>query len=55
MSSLMVDVLPGNAEPRDRATRIVCDLTGDSFAEAKAALETNAWVIRKAVARRGRK
>ncbi len=55
MSSLMVDVLPGNAKLRDRATRIVCELTEDSYAEAKAALEINAWVIRKAVARRGRK
>ncbi|NOS70289.1 MAG: N-acetylmuramic acid 6-phosphate etherase [Verrucomicrobia bacterium] len=55
MSNLMVDVLPGNAKLRDRAMRIVCDLTRDSYAEAKAALETNGWVIRKAVARRGRK
>jgi N-acetylmuramic acid 6-phosphate etherase len=55
MSNLMVDVLPGNAKLRDRATRIVCDLTGDSYTEAKATLETNDWVIRKAFARRGRK
>lgn len=55
MSNLMVDVLPGNSKLRDRATRIVRELTGDSYAEAGTALRAHGWVIRKAVARRDRK
>ena len=55
MSNLMVDVLPGNAKLRDRAARIVCELTGCDYVEAETALRANGWVIRKAVARRDRK
>ncbi len=50
MSNLMVDLQPTNAKLRDRATRIVQDLTGKAYAPAKRALEQNGWVIKKAAA-----
>ena len=61
-SNLMVDVAPGNAKLRERATRIVTELTGADYATARAALEQSGWVIKDAAdrvkrrgARRGRK
>jgi N-acetylmuramic acid 6-phosphate (MurNAc-6-P) etherase len=51
MSNLMVDLLPSNVKLRDRATRIVQELTGVDYAAARLALEKSGWVIKKAVAR----
>jgi N-acetylmuramic acid 6-phosphate etherase len=50
MSNLMVDLLPANVKLRDRATRIVEDLTGADYAASKSALENHRWVIKKAAA-----
>jgi N-acetylmuramic acid 6-phosphate etherase len=50
MSNLMIDLHPSNSKLRGRAIRIVRDLTGAEEAAARAALETNGWVIRQAVA-----
>jgi N-acetylmuramic acid 6-phosphate etherase len=49
MSNLMVDLNPSNTKLRDRAIRIVRDLTGAEEAAARKALETNGWIIRQAV------
>jgi N-acetylmuramic acid 6-phosphate etherase len=51
ISNLMVDLLPVNVKLRDRATRIVQELTGVSYASARLALEKSEWVIKRAVAR----
>ena len=51
MSNLMVDLLPSNVKLRDRATRIVQELTGADYAMARLALEKSGWVIKKAVAK----
>jgi N-acetylmuramic acid 6-phosphate etherase len=50
MSNLMVDLLPANAKLRDRAARIVQELTGQDYATTTSALEKNGWVIKKAAA-----
>ena len=55
IGNLMVDMQPGNAKLRDRATRIVHDLTGRDRETARKALEASDWIIKKAVARLGRK
>jgi N-acetylmuramic acid 6-phosphate etherase len=55
MSNLMVDVLPGNAKLRDRAVRIVRELTACTEAAAETALRANDWTIRKAVSSLRRK
>jgi N-acetylmuramic acid 6-phosphate etherase len=49
-SNLMVDLLPANAKLRDRAVRIVQELTGADYASAKTALTESRWVIKKAAA-----
>lgn len=49
MSNLMVDVRPANAKLRDRAVRIVCELTGADAARAQTALERSSWVVRRAI------
>jgi len=49
MSNLMIDLNPSNSKLRDRAIRIVQDLTGSDEATARQALETHGWVIRKAI------
>ena len=49
MSNLMVDVSPTNAKLRERATRIVSELTGAETARATAALRRNDWNIRETV------
>jgi N-acetylmuramic acid 6-phosphate etherase len=51
ISNLMVDLLPANAKLRDRATRIVQELTRADYPTARRALERSDWVIKKAVAR----
>ncbi len=54
-SNLMIDLKPANAKLRDRATRIVQDLTGAAYPTAERTLRHSGWVIKKAVARLGRK
>ena len=44
-SNLMVDLNPSNVKLRDRAVRIVSELTGADAARAKAALEKSGWVV----------
>jgi N-acetylmuramic acid 6-phosphate etherase len=51
VSNLMVDVVPANVKLRDRAARIVQELTGADYAAARAALEKSNWIIKTAVAR----
>jgi len=51
IGNLLVDLLPANEKLRDRAARIVQELTRVSYAIARRALERNGWVIKKAVAR----
>jgi N-acetylmuramic acid 6-phosphate etherase len=53
-SNLMIDLNPTNVKLRDRATRIVEELTGKDYAAARAALERSGWVIKKAIARLSR-
>lgn len=48
VSNLMVGVHPANEKLRDRATRILCELTGVGAAAARAALERSGWVLRTA-------
>ena len=48
VSNLMVDVNPSNVKLRDRALRILCDLTGCNRQEAKAALNHSGWIVKKA-------
>jgi N-acetylmuramic acid 6-phosphate etherase len=55
MGNLMVDLSPSNAKLRDRATRIVQELTQLDYLSARTALEQNQWAIKKAVSRPGRK
>ena len=55
VSNLMVDVVPGNAKLRDRAVRIVKELTGASYAAAEGLLQKSNWVIKKSVAGPGRR
>ena len=45
VSNLMVDVKASNTKLRDRATRIVQELTGADYARARAALEKGNWQI----------
>ena len=58
ISNLMVDLNPSNVKLRDRAMRIVRELTGADEASARAALKESGWVVKKAwqrlKARRGR-
>ena len=51
IGNLMVHLNPSNAKLRDRATRIVQELTSVNYANAREALEQSGWVINKAVAR----
>ncbi|MGI8604140.1 MAG: N-acetylmuramic acid 6-phosphate etherase [Verrucomicrobiales bacterium] len=48
IGNLMIDLNPSNVKLRDRAVRIVCDLTGADPAAARAALEKTGWVVKKA-------
>ena len=51
ISNLMVDVNPSNIKLRDRAVRIVRELTGVEADTAKTALEKTGWVVKEAVQR----
>ncbi|MBI5800677.1 MAG: N-acetylmuramic acid 6-phosphate etherase [Verrucomicrobia bacterium] len=53
ISNLMVDLNPSNAKLRDRAVRIVCELTGADYETAKAALVREGWVVTAAWKRLG--
>jgi N-acetylmuramic acid 6-phosphate (MurNAc-6-P) etherase len=55
MSNLMVDLHPSNAKLRDRAARIVEELTGADHPSALHELESCRWIVKKAVARLRRK
>ena len=55
VSNLMVDLNPANVKLRDRAIRIVCELTKATPEEARAALKRSGWVIKQAIARRARR
>jgi N-acetylmuramic acid 6-phosphate etherase len=48
ISNLMVDLNPSNVKLRDRAVRIVRELTGADEATSRAALEESGWVVKKA-------
>jgi N-acetylmuramic acid 6-phosphate etherase len=54
VSNLMVDLQPANVKLRNRATRIVQELTRADYATARGALEKTGWVIKKAIARLNR-
>ena len=49
ISNLMVDVNPSNAKLKDRAVRIVQQLTGADSDQARAALERADWVVKNAL------
>jgi N-acetylmuramic acid 6-phosphate etherase len=49
--NLMVDLNPANVKLRDRAVRIVVELTGMDYAEARATLERSGWVVKAALRR----
>lgn len=55
LGNLMVDVKASNTKLRDRAVRIVRELTGADYAGAEAALLKSGWRIKAACARLGRK
>ena len=51
MSNLMIDLNPSNSKLRDRAVRIVRELTGADEAAARQALEASGWNVREACGR----
>lgn len=51
ISNLMVDLNPSNVKLRDRALRILSELTGCSQEEARAALQTTGWQVKEAYER----
>lgn len=55
LGNLMVDVKASNVKLRDRAVRIVRELTGADYAKAEAALKRTDWKIKEACARLGRR
>jgi N-acetylmuramic acid 6-phosphate (MurNAc-6-P) etherase len=48
VSNLMVDVNPSNVKLRDRALRILCDLSGCNREQARSALNQSGWIVKKA-------
>ena len=48
-SNLMVDLNPSNIKLRDRAIRIICEITGVTAETAQSTLEKNGWIIKKAL------
>jgi N-acetylmuramic acid 6-phosphate etherase len=50
-SNLMVDVNPANEKLRDRAVRILQELTGKDYSAALSALEHTGWIVKKAAVR----
>ncbi len=55
LGNLMIDVKASNTKLRDRAVRIVRELTGSDYAKAEAALIQSDWKIKPACALLGRK
>jgi len=51
IGNLMVDLNPSNVKLRDRAVRIVRELTGADETTAKHALEGSRWVVKEALLR----
>lgn len=51
ISNLMVDLNPSNVKLRDRALRILVELTGCSQDEARAALQATGWQVKEAYER----
>ena len=51
LGNLMIDVKPSNTKLRDRAVRIVQQLTRADYSAARAALEASQWKIKAACAR----
>jgi N-acetylmuramic acid 6-phosphate etherase len=51
LSNLMVDMNPSNVKLRDRAVRLVREITGADAAAARLALERAEWVVKEAVQR----
>jgi N-acetylmuramic acid 6-phosphate (MurNAc-6-P) etherase len=51
IGNLMIDLDPTNTKLRDRAVRIVRQLTNATEAEARRALEQTQWDVKKAAAR----
>jgi N-acetylmuramic acid 6-phosphate (MurNAc-6-P) etherase len=47
-SNLMIDLNPSNVKLRDRAVRIVQELTSANTSVAQAALEKSHWVVKDA-------
>jgi N-acetylmuramic acid 6-phosphate (MurNAc-6-P) etherase len=50
MGNLMVDLDPANVKLRDRAVRIVRELTGADAETARKSLARHHWAVKKAVA-----
>jgi len=48
ISNLMIDLNPSNEKLRDRAVRIIQELTDSDAKAARDALERNEWVVKKA-------
>ena len=55
LGNLMIDVKASNTKLRDRAARIVRELTGAEYAVAERALAQTGWKIKEACRRLGRK
>jgi N-acetylmuramic acid 6-phosphate etherase len=53
LGNLMIDVKASNNKLRDRAVRIVCELTGASYETARAVLQKADWKIKPACRRLG--
>jgi N-acetylmuramic acid 6-phosphate (MurNAc-6-P) etherase len=53
ISNLMVDLNPSNVKLRDRAERMVAELTQRSLEDAHDALTSSGWVVKKACAMLG--
>jgi N-acetylmuramic acid 6-phosphate (MurNAc-6-P) etherase len=49
LSNLMIDVNASNTKLRDRAARIVVELTGADYASARRALQKCNWDIKRVV------
>jgi N-acetylmuramic acid 6-phosphate (MurNAc-6-P) etherase len=50
-SNLMIDLNAANVKLRERAVRIVQDLTGADYRAAQGALERGDWIVKRAVGR----
>jgi N-acetylmuramic acid 6-phosphate etherase len=48
-SNLMIDLNPSNTKLRERAVRIVHQITGSTTSEAESALKQSGWVVKKAL------